>query len=50
MVAIKLVLAKKDGKKVKKVGPLIDDDKDVERGKNIWIKGDKRKTSTEIKL
>ena len=52
---------KKDGKKYKKVGSLIDDDKDVERRKqlatvalyklnNVWIKGNKLKTSTKIKL
>ena len=45
----------------KKVGSLIDDDKDVERRKqlanvalyklnNVWIKGNKMKTSTKIKL
>ena len=45
----------------KKVGSLIDDDKDVERRKqlatvalyklnNVWIKGNKLKTSTKIKL
>ena len=48
-------------KGVKKVGSLIDDDKDVERRKqlatvapyklnNVWIKGNKLKTSTKIKL
>ena len=52
--------AKKDGKS-RKVGSLIDDDKDVERRKqlatvalyklnNFWIKGNKLKTSTKIKL
>ena len=45
----------------KKVGSLIDDDKDVERRKqiatvalhklnNVWMKGKKLKTSTKIKL
>ena len=45
--------------KSKKVGPLLDDDKDVERRKqlmamalyklnNAWIKGNKLKTSTKI--
>ena len=45
----------------RKVGSLIDDDKDVERRKqlatvalyklnNVWIKGNKLKTSTKIKL
>ena len=49
------------GKKQKKVGSLIDDDKDVERRKqlatvalyklnNVWIKGNKLKTSTKIKF
>ena len=42
---------------MKKVGSLIDDDKDVERRKqlatvaklnNVWIKGNKLKTSTQI--
>ena len=48
-------------KEVKKVGSLIDDDKDVGRRKqlatvalyklnNVWIKGNKLKTSTKIKL
>ena len=48
-------------KEVKKVGSLIDDNKDVERRKqlanvalnklnNVWIKGNKLKTSTKIKL
>ena len=48
-------------KEVKKVGSLIDDDRDVERRKqletvalyklnNVWIKGNKLKTSTKTKL
>ena len=48
-------------KEFKKVGSLIDDDKDVERRKqpaivtlyklnNVWTKGNKLKTSTKIKL
>ena len=54
-------IAEERWKEVKKVGSLIDYDKDVERRKqlatvalfklnNVWIKGNKLKTATKIKL